>query len=729
MANQTIDIKLVVSEEVSKQLAPLAAEIKSFHSAISSGADRSGAAMQKFGGAVRLVHREFSTLTRLTLGGLVGGGVVAGIVAASKALGDMGRQAQQLHYQAQALGTTPAFLEQMSDGLLALGVDAETAKRDVQGVMSTLRDAETYGTKSQLFQALEKGVYGSGKQLWREIQQQMAGPEGAEGAFKFLISRIDQMKPSGQRAMLKALNLSSLAFRDLKEVLPQLHKRIQLSREETQRLAVANANFEISAGNIGRILGSAVMPGLEKVTTAFAKFLQTENGKKFAEQLRTWSDSLGTAIADWIKDEGPDGLNANIQALKKEVGELKTIFLAADKVIKGIGGWKWILVGLVASAFIPWLWGVHRVLGALLAYPGVTLLLTALAGAAWMLNKDFGAEVTDPETRKRMAPGGDLEKAPTTYYEFFKQFMQDVLKGNIDLLGHGATPQPQSGTGLPKSDQERRADIEGENRERMALLNEIKDATASVAHVNDWFGIGGPEGSNDGGSGFQFDTSSILGPAGGGKSNRPWPTLPAHATPLSRIPGTDRPAQTSGQGFASFYGNRPDLGFVDTGDKGRKGVSERDQGIALGSAATLGDYHYLTDPHTGLTHVAQQTDTGPNIRTQALTDIHASQLNRMGYTKDTFPNKRGIWDVQPAFPSFKKESSGLDYRSNYGSSLAGALASESGGRGGSATVDIDVGGLGQSERDPSELFKPQPLDGAIQMQNATHQANNSLSFQ
>jgi hypothetical protein len=139
----------------------------------------------------------------------------------------------------------------------------------------------------------------------------------------------------------------------------------------------------------------------------------------------------------------------------------------------------------------------------------------------------------------------------------------------------------------------------------------------------------------------------VLGPAGGGKSNRPWPILPPDATKLSAIPGTQRPAQTSGTGFASWYGNRPDIGFVDPEDKGRQGISEREQGIALGSLSTLGKYHYLTDPHTGLTHVVKQTDTGPNIRTQKLTDIHASQLAKMGYTAKTFPSGKGLWQVKP----------------------------------------------------------------------------------
>jgi len=708
--------------------------------------------MSRLGGAVRVVHREFSTLTRLSLGGLVGGGVVAGIISASKALGDMARQGQQLRYQAEALGTTPEFLERYTDGLNALGVDAATASRDVQNVISTLRDAETYGSKSQLYQALEKGVHGSGKRLWREVQQQMAGPEGAEGAFKFLIGRMQNMAPSGQAAMLKALNISSLAFKDLKEILPQLPKRVQLSREETERLSVANAKIQIEMSNVGRILGSAVMPGIEKVTTAFAKFLQSQNGKKFAEELRQWSDSVGTAIADWMKDEGPDGLKANIESLKQGIAELKGYFDAADQVIKGMGGsWTDVFKGLVATGFLLWVTGVAAQLALIARIPGIATLLAGLAGAAWFLNKNMADQIADPEARKKAQESG----APQTWFQYFKEFIDDIRNGNIDLLGTQQPPvQQQKGEGLPKTEPERRADIENENQERSALLTEMKDLTGSFAQINEYFAIGGPEGSADGRSGYGagvgggFDIASMLGPAGGGPKRRPLPRLPPWATALSAIPGTVRPAQSAGVGFASWYGNRPDLGFKDTEDRGRKGVSEREQGIALGPTGTLGQYHYLTDPHSGLTHVTRQTDTGPNIRTQKLVDIHASQLARMGYTAKSFPSGRGLWGVQPAgFGQPGQQAAwagrgGAFDEDDSGSALAAfarggenpitaSLADEDGGRagGGSATVDIDIGGLNQPARNPAELFRPQPLEGAVQMQNATHVQHNPLSFQ
>jgi hypothetical protein len=724
MANQQIEIKLVIAEEVSRQLSPIASEIKNIHAAAASGADRVHAGMGRLGGAVRGVHREFSSLTRLTLGGLVGGGVVAGIVAATKALGDMARQSQQLRYQAEALGTTPEFLERMSDGLTALGVDASTASRDVQSVISTLRDAEVHGRESSLFKALEHGVRGTGLKLWADIKRQMAGPEGAEGAFKYLIQRIENMPLSGQRAMLKALGISSLAFKDLKEVLPFVHKRIQLSADETRKLAIANANWQIEMGNVGRMLGSAIMPGLEKIMTALSKYLQTENGKKFAKEIGEWSNKIGEAVAKWIAE---GGLQRSMEALGEAVTFLTTAFGEANEVITGIGtAWKEMIDDLVSTEFVTWLGDVAEKLGLL----DIDILNSAGDMIKWLFgpNKrtqsDPGAPEVwriDPNTGQRI-PNAPPPPIPPELAPQPRFVPQGVPR-----------PDPTSGEGKTKTDDERRADIELENRQRTALLTEMKGLTEEIGHVVDHFQIGGPEGTA-GSSGFGagvgggFDVSSIIGRPG--QTGKPWtfPKLPAGATSLSAIPGTQRPAQTEGTGFASWYGNRPDLGFRDSEDKGRQGVREQDQGIALGDPATLGKWFYITDPHTGTKHLTQQTDTGPNIRTQKLLDIHASQLERMGYTAKTFPSGRGLWNVARAPEGVEKPGFRSGAFDQVDDPIMAGLAGTGGG-GGSATVDIDVGGLGQPARNPADLFKPQPLDGAIQMQNTTHEANNRLSFQ
>ena len=718
MADQTIAIRLILRDELSRPLADIQRQIDRLAGA-NLGLGRNQ--FVQFGGAVRAAHRELSTLARLSVGGLIGGGVVASIVGVSKALGDMARQGLQLRYQAEALRVSPQFLERMTDGLTALGESASEASSSVKNAIEAFREAEVKGTESALFKRLEKGVRGTGVVLWRQLREQLRGPDGAEGAFRWLVERMRTMHPTGQRALMQQLGLSSLAFKDLQEVLPQLHKRLQLPREEMLRLNIANTNFEIAMGNIGRQLGAAVMPGLAKVTKALSDWLQTNDGKEFAKQVKEWSDSLGSAVAKWIKE---GGLKKEVDALKQVVKDIKEAFAGADEVIKAIGEeWTDLVNGLAETGFVQWLHDVAEALG--------LINKDDLEGKVTLLQ--WAADLIDKLLFNQRTRGDEIIQGPQTV----------PVPPNLAIpprfVPQGVPkPQPQSGEGQPKTEQERRADMQEEKNQRELLKNEFALLTDELKQINQYIPIGGPQGTADGSSGYGAGVSGadlvpglrdyILGPAGGGPKNRPLPQLPFLATALSRLAGTPRPAQTSGLGFASWYGNRPDLGFVDREDRGRQGVSERDQGIALGTTAGLGNYHYLSDPHTGLTHVVKQTDTGPNIRTQKLLDIHASQLARMGYTAKSFPSGRGLWGVQPT--GFEKWDPGRGGAMDEGeSNLLRQLAPQSSRVSGNATVDIDVGGLSEPARDPSSLFRPQPLEGSVQMQNATHAYHNPLSYQ
>jgi hypothetical protein len=747
MADQTVEIKLILRDELSKQLGPITAALERINAVNFS---RPTAQTQALASGISFVRRELSSLASLTLGGLIGGGVVAGLVATSKALGDMARQGMQVRYAAEALGVTPQFFERYRDGLTALGEDFGQAESSIKGVLNALQDAKTFGKESSLFKAIEGGFRGSGTRLRRELQQQLAGPEGVEGALKFLITRMETMAPSGQRALMKQLNLSSLALKDLNQVLKQLPERYRLTKEESLALSVANAKFEIQMGNIGRMLGSVVMPGITKVTSALADFLKTESGKKFTAQLKSWSDSIGESVKQWLEGITEE----DVGAFTKEVQSLKENFKEANKVIESIGGWKTVLGALVAIELAKWLGGVGRALQLITLIPGVRGLLLALSAggalAAWAkMQIEKNQYQVDPEGgRARGWTTDDIRRAveglePKTLFERGREWLEEWWRGKA---------QPQSGEGLPQTPQEQRAALLEEKNQRNLLTDELKTLAYDLGKLNDVTMAGGPEGGK-GPSGFQFGSGGssgsydpatglpMLGPAGGPKTGRPFPTLPPEATPLTAIPGTVRPRQTAGLGFASWYGNIP--GFRDLQDWGRKGVKEREQGIALGSRETLGQYHYITDPHTGLTHVVKQTDTGPNIRTQKMLDIHAAQLERMGYTAATFPSAKGLWTVAPAGfgqPEQEKQWAGRGGSFEEGgwggvepggiSPITEQIANQGGGSiNGSATVDIDVSNLGKAPRNGGDLFRPTPLEGHQQMSNVSQSPSNLMSFQ
>lgn len=148
--------------------------------------------------------------------------------------------------------------------------------------------------------------------------------------------------------------------------------------------------------------------------------------------------------------------------------------------------------------------------------------------------------------------------------------------------------------------------------------------------------------------------------------DQPFPILAENLTALPPRPGYDPQGGkasdpftgvTTGKGIATWFGNMPSAGWTDPGPSGDPmnsnllRVPEASQGISLSSPQTVGEFRYVTDPATGLTHVLQQTEAGPNVRTQKLIDVSVAKALQMGYTKKTFEaaHKAGVsgpWTVR-----------------------------------------------------------------------------------
>src|SRR5262249_40539179 len=254
-----------------------------------------------------------------------------GIANAVRAMQDMARQQVQLHYIAQQLGVSTKFIENYRDALTGLGEGPEQAANSIKQSLATLDEFFVKGPKSSLGAFLEKSI--GGRDIAARLRRVLA-TQGEEAGLEFLINVGRKIKDRrGQAEFFKQAGLPFSA-KDVAEILPLLGKRVQLSTEQMKALTIANAQYERSSRNIGLMLGSALVPGLGKVTNALSDYLRTENGKKFAAELREWSGKVGDAIAKWIRE---GGLEKEIEGIKQAVDEVKTAFNAANEVIKGIG--------------------------------------------------------------------------------------------------------------------------------------------------------------------------------------------------------------------------------------------------------------------------------------------------------------------------------------------------------------------------------------------------------
>ena len=141
----------------------------------------------------------------------------------------------------------------------------------------------------------------------------------------------------------------------------------------------------------------------------------------------------------------------------------------------------------------------------------------------------------------------------------------------------------------------------------------------------------------------------------------PFPVLSPDATPLPTQPGYPKnpfSGVSEGRGVGTWFSQSPTGGrkggpWRDPDDPANSAaldkIPDTHQGISLSSPATLGQFHYVTDPNTGLTHVIQQTDTGPGVRTQAMVDISTNKALQMGYDQKSFEAQQDklLWEVRP----------------------------------------------------------------------------------
>src|SRR6188508_682743 len=362
MADQTIEIKLVLRDELTRQLGPIIAQLKQLNSAVDGARfQQASQHAQHFGRTIQVVRRELSTLASLTFGGIIGGGIVAGIVATGKALSDMANRSVQLRYIADSLGTQTSVLNEFSDAFMAIGKTQEEGASAIQGASKALRELQIEGRDSSLFKTLETTGGASGRRIAAEMAREMAGPRGLQGGVELAIRRMAGMSQQDAAKFGQVMGFGPgfgrQAARDYLEVLGQLPKRLELPRQQALDLAKANGAWGISWDNIKTTLGAAFIPTFAKITESLDQFLQSPSGQNFAMQLEFWGWLLARAVDDWLKT---GGLERAAQGLKETVGYLKVGFTEADKVIQAMGlSWPAVIASLIGLRLLaPILRGV-----------------------------------------------------------------------------------------------------------------------------------------------------------------------------------------------------------------------------------------------------------------------------------------------------------------------------------------------------------------------------------
>ena len=116
----TVEIKFSLRDEISAAARKAVSEIMKVNDLRTDRARQQLNLMERASQGVGRELRSLATLSGIT-GFLGAGGLVAGLVAASKSLTDFAQQGIRTHYTARQLGISVDALESYTDGLKVLG--------------------------------------------------------------------------------------------------------------------------------------------------------------------------------------------------------------------------------------------------------------------------------------------------------------------------------------------------------------------------------------------------------------------------------------------------------------------------------------------------------------------------------------------------------------------------------------------------------------------------------
>jgi hypothetical protein len=422
---------------------------------------------------------------------------------------------------------------------------------------------------------------------------------------------------------------------------------------------------------------------------------------------------------------------------------LKADFKAADKVITDMGlTWPTAIGAVIGLRFGWWLASIALGLAQIAGHSRLVALLLSPVGIALLAAIGAGAGIAELSNRyMRPDEGADPEEYFNKRYG--EGWLSNFMQWNWRKLKEeeAAGLRPMSGEETPKSDPEKRADLDEKRRNDKELTSEFKTLAYDLTKLNDRLMPGGPEGGK-GPSGFQNDLSPGAFQTmmkGGVFADQYQAVVDAaenHGLPPSLMAsilafetgygksGKSQPPYNNPAGLmAGGLFNREHMKFptlgegIDKAGEVQKRIYEQGGRAIAGMASIYAPVGAKNDPHR--TNV-QWPGSVTSIQNR-LADRGFDPGGLQGATFSGF-DPGGLQDAVPGVGSLAAGGASFSPITSY-------LAKRDRAIGGTATVDIDIGGLGQSARDPNELFPPRLLGGAVQMENTTRQVPNPQSFQ
>lgn len=296
MTDKYVEIGMRLREEVSSAVDRVKKTVTEFDRGVSTNQAR-----RQFGLLERAAFsmgRELGSTMRLmgVTGSLIGGGVVASLTMAGRALGTFANSGSNLHYLSEELGVTAERLKQFEYAGRGVGMTGEQASQGIESALRAVQDITRRGPASEFYQSLVKaGVGNTGQEFADAIMQE--GRAGGPGkALEMVLGRLQSYGSRGNSFALtevqKVLGMGGAGWYRLLEVMGKVGQVTVPSKEASLAYSMNMSLLNLQMENLQNTLGNALLPTFTKLTGELNTWLQGDQGKAFTDSIVLMGKSL-----------------------------------------------------------------------------------------------------------------------------------------------------------------------------------------------------------------------------------------------------------------------------------------------------------------------------------------------------------------------------------------------------------------------------------------------------
>ena len=393
-------------------------------------------------GVASFGRREFNSLLTITgVTTLVSGTIVGTLAAISRQLQRVSGDALQTQYTADALEVSVERFRDLSNRLVALGVERGQAESQLERFYQSLQKLKRLRQGAPVAKELQEAA--GGGQFVDAVNRALdAG--GYDAAIELIVKRSKEIKNNYDRQFFwQAWQLDPRFAEIFGEQFAQVRKSIELNRPAMIAFRWAYINMVTTVQNVGARVGNAFLPIFTRMMTQFDQWLQTEPGQEFLKRVEEFAKYLEGLPWEQIEKD----IREFFSALKDIIVGTAGYIVDADNKLKGLGE-PTAYEKAAVWGLITWLALTAGGLKKLGLFAGVMVTLTGIALSV------KGAAQGEGQAAKPEGEGGEGKpKEPGTNEGDRRVAPQAPSMQPLQFAGAGGGMAAALGAGLPDFDE------------------------------------------------------------------------------------------------------------------------------------------------------------------------------------------------------------------------------------------------------------------------------------